>query len=124
MQPIQKMCHLLSIMKPLGMKHEEMRITSATGRMTQLCFIKNPRVWRSRIKGKQKGGEWTWLRRSNDQSTGIWKKSSSSVGVAGSGNHIACMSESCVLLQLAPSTNFSVISRLIFTDCGKCFTHY
>lgn len=81
-------------------------------------------VWRSRIKGKQKGGEWTWLRRSNDQSTGIWKKSSSSVSVAGSGNHIARMSESCALLQLAPSTNFSVISRLIFTDCGKCFTHY
>lgn len=62
MQPIQKMCHLLSIMKPLGMKHEEMRITS-NGKNDPAVFYKESEsgewVWRSRIKGKQKGGEWT-----------------------------------------------------------------
>lgn len=50
-----KMCLLLSIMKPLSMKHEKMRITSGMRRMTQLCFYRigeRKWVWRGRIKGK------------------------------------------------------------------------
>lgn len=52
-----KMCLLLSIMKPLSMKHEKMRITSEMRRMTQLCFYRigeRKWVWRGRIKRKHK----------------------------------------------------------------------
>ncbi len=50
-----KMCLLLSIMKPLSVKHEKMRITSWMRRMTQLCFCRigeRKWVWRGRTKGK------------------------------------------------------------------------